>query len=305
MKIDALASEPHYRDHLLPIWAQLNMATERGTFYQPGRGVPGRSENPVLVASWNDAHRATRFGRKVILMEHGAGQTYVGVDHPSYVGASDRQGVALYLAPSERAAEIHRTAHPEIAAEVVGCPKLDAMLDVPCPDNGVAITHHWSCTVVPETTNAWGHFHSAYRDLAECHRVLGHAHPRAARNLSVLMKRHGMLFRPEFIDVVADARVLVVDNSSVGAEWMALDRPVVWLNPPWYRRDVEHGGRFWDWAAGGLQVDDPAELEAAVAGSLACDPMADARRKIVPSIYANLGSAAPAAADAIRSRFIT
>lgn len=304
MKIDALASERHYLDHIRPVWAALNL-TERGRFTQGRRGEPGGGENPVLVASWKDARRATRYGRKVILMEHGAGQSYVGVDHPSYVGSSDRAGVVLYLAPSERVAEIHLAAHPEIPVEAVGCPKLDALFRVPCPADGVAITHHWSCTVVPETTSAWTHFHSAYRDLAEQHRVIGHAHPRAARNLSPMMKRHGMGFRPEFTQVVAEARVLVVDNSSVGAEWMALDRPVIWLNPPWYRRDVEHGGRFWDWATGGLQVDDPADLPAAIAGSLACDPMADARRKLAPSIYANLGAAALAAADAIRSRFIT
>lgn len=304
MKIDALASEPHYREHILPIWARLDMVTERGEFHNgTGAWSRARPTTPVLVASWRDARRVTRYGRPCILMEHGAGQSYVGTDNPSYVGSSDRKGVSLYLAPSERAAEIHRAAHPKIPVEVVGCPKLDEYLKVPCPADGVAIAHHWNCNVVPETTNGWSHFHSAYPSIAQRYRTLGHAHPRASQSLSTSMKRHGLLYRPHFIDVVADARVLVVDNSSIGAEWMALDRPIIWLNPPQYRRDVNHGGRFWDWAAGGLQVDHPDDLNAAIAGSLACDPMADARRKLAPTLYANLGSAAHAAAAAIRSRF--
>lgn len=305
MRLDAIASERHYADHLLPVWRALEGDITEGHLTLPG-AAPGSVQwgaTPVLVASSKDARTATRKGHPVILMEHGADQSYIGVDHPSYNGASDRNGVILYLAPNEGAAEVHRAAHPTIPVAVVGCPKLDALIDVPRPTEPcVAITHHWNTGIVPETRPAFPHFCSAYPGLAERFPTIAHAHPRAAAAQSVWFKRHRFTWVPSFPDVVAQATVLVVDNSSAGMEWMALDRPVVWLNPPWYRRDVHHGGRFWERAAGGIQIDHPDQLESAVAASIACDPLSGERRRIVPSIYANLGTATQAAADAIRSR---
>lgn len=296
--LQALASESHYFAHMMPVldcWG-----ADRVRLHRDSRSIEWGSE-PVLVASWKDARTATRKGHPVILMEHGAGQSYVGVDNPAYVGASDRNGVILYLAPNESAAERHRVAHPEIPVEVVGCPKLDGLLAMERPDgHRVGLTHHWNTGIAPETRSAFPHFAGAYPALAERFDVIAHAHPRDLGS-PAWFRRRRIEFTPIFDDLVRQATVLVVDNSSVGAEWLALDRPIVWLNAPWYRRDVQHGGRFWEWARAGLEVDDPADLATAVAASLACDPMADARRKMIPSLYANLGCATQAAAAAIRS----
>ena len=303
MKLDAIASDSHYAAHLLPVWTALEADIDEGRLTMPagrGRSIDW-GDTPVLAASWKDARTATRKGRPVILMEHGAGQSYIGVDHPSYVGAQDRTGVILYLAPNESAAGRHRAAHPDIPVEVVGCPKLDALAAIPRPTgHTVGLTHHWSTGICPETRPAFSHYAAVYPALAERFDVLGHAHPRDPGR-QFWYRRNGIRYAPFFSAVVAEATVLVVDNSSVGAEWLALDRPVVWLNAPWYRRDVHHGGRFWDWARAGLEVNDPAELPIAVAASLAVDPMADARRKMIPDLYANPGTATQAAADAIRS----
>ena len=281
MILDAVASEKHYLDHILPIWLGLD-DDERGVLHVPEvlaiglrrQGIDCSpfaplpwNDRPTLVSAWKDADRARRVARPVVLMEHGAGQTYVEVDNASYAGAPDRRGVALYLAPSERVAALHAAAHPDIPVEVVGCPKLDALGDIPSPVDGVCIAHHWSCYIAPETRSAWDEFHHVYRDIAAEGTLYGHAHPRAPR-LSTTMKKHGLTFLASFEDVLATCRVLVVDNSSIGAEWLALDRPVVWLNASFYRRDVHHGGRFWDWAEAGVQVDRPEDLAAAISTSL-------------------------------------
>ena len=295
MDLLCIASEQHYADHLLPVWLEL------GGNPDALNNRLGWGATPVLVASWKDARTATRKGHPVVLMEHGAGQSYVGVDNPAYVGATNRNGVILYLAPNESAAERHRAAHPGIPVEVVGCPKLDALTRLPRPSSlTVAITHHWNTGIVPETVSAFPHFVSAYPALRDRFDVLAHAHPRGTAH-QAWFKRNGFRYAPTFAQVVAEATVLVVDNSSVGAEWLALDRPIVWLNDPAYRRDVHHGGRFWEWARMGLEVNDPRELPTAVAASLACDPMAGTRRLLAPTLYANLGSATTVAVDAIRS----
>jgi hypothetical protein len=59
-------------------------------------------------------------------------------------------------------------------------------------------------------------------------------------------------------DVRKFANLLICDNSSLMYEMSYLGRNVVALNAPWYRRDVEHGLRFWQWR--GIQVDTPEEL---------------------------------------------
>ncbi len=315
MILDAIATEQHYLDHILPIWEELPLP-ERGNLHVPdalavGLRLRGHTPTPLtplpwngrptLVSAWKDADRARRVGRPVVLMEHGAGQTYEGVENASYAGAPDRRGVTLYLAPSERVAALHTAAHPDIPVEVIGCPKLDALTVAPSPQAGVCVAHHWNCNVAPETRSAWGDFHTAYRPIAATRTLYGHAHPRAPR-LSTMMKKHGITYIPTFRDVVETCRVLVVDNSSIGAEWIALDRPIVWLNAACYRRDVHHGGRFWEWAAAGTQVDHPADLADAITEAETTDPHAEARRAIAPTIYANVGSAAAAAAAALRSR---
>jgi hypothetical protein len=74
----------------------------------------------------------------------------------------------------------------------------------------------------------------------------------------------------------------------------------VWLNCPDYRRDVDHGGRFWDWPRGQPQCDDPSEVVAAIEQVLADETLVPVRERMVGSIYARPpGESARAAVAAI------
>jgi len=102
-------------------------------------------------------------------------------------------------------------------------------------------------------------------------------------------------------DVMERATLLIADNTSMLPEFASTGRPVLFLNSPQYRRDVNHGGRFYEWPEGQVSVDDPADLIAGVHAALE-DPqhVQAARSRMVDSVYAHTdGFAAERAADAI------
>lgn len=76
-----------------------------------------------------------------------------------------------------------------------------------------------------------------------------------------------------------------VAHNSTLYEWAALDRPVVVMNSQFWRRDVDHGKRFWEWADVGEQIMAGAQLADALLRAAHDDPQADVRRKIVEQCY--------------------
>lgn len=417
--MDAFASEFQYADHLRNVWLALD-PSERGTFYTARRNLervralgidavgerPSRKGGLILVAAFSDLQAIKP--RPAVLLEHGAGQTYRDVDHPSYSGGPERENVVLFLCPNEEVAARNRARYPEAAAVAVGCPKLDPWhcniggrdstadvvlrerssteqaqtADFATSDEGqksavlppastlqrtgdggpmhrerpsptcepeprsanpgpvvagpqqrymlahasgqyeiahkrapeiradkigrevtVAISFHWDArSVCPEARWAFPHFKDALPALAERFTVLGHGHPRVFDHLKSYYLEVGIEPVRDFAEVLERADCYAIDNSSTGVEWMATDRPLVWLNAPWYRRDVWHGGRFWDWARAGVQCGEPSDLVDAVERSLE-DPleMRLARRDVCSRVYVHLdGRASERAASAIR-----
>lgn len=316
--IDAYASLRHYADHIAPVWAALP-AEVRGTFWRPDASVRRRDiTNHVLVASFRDAE--TMGGSRLLYVEHGAGQSYDGDERArgngSYSGGAGLDRVRLFLCPSERVTARWRDTY-DTPAVAVGCPRLDALKkprgetalawhktgEAPLQP-AVAVTFHWDGSgLCPEAGSAWRHYDHALPGLVTDPRwrVVGHGHPRLWPTIQRRWQELGVDHYADPDVVLGQADVLVADNTSLMYEAAALGIPVVVLNAPFYRRDVEHGLRFWSHPPG-LQVDHPGELGDAIARALEDRPALRAMRaRAVDGAYGGLvdGHASERAAAAI------
>jgi hypothetical protein len=266
-------------------------------------GMPPRSQNPTLVASAGDLKRANITGRKVALMEHGCGQSFGGdpksADSISYAGGAGRDA-SMFLHPGDHPASRDRARYPAARVEVVGCAKLDTLPRKPKGGSVVCVSFHWNCRVSPETRSAQRAFDRHVRDLAREYEVIGHGHPRIMRRLAAWYRRVGIEPVDTFEEVCQRADVYVNDASSTLFEFAATGRPVVVLNPSMYRRNVDHGLRFWEASGVGVNVGERDDLVAAVRLALKDPPKQRAARKAaLELVYAYPDGAAQRAADAL------
>ena len=274
--ISLVASEPHYLHHLLPIWEQLPVSMKGDVILgQDVKAGAQHAAHVILVAGFADVKNNPTF--PYIYVEHGAGQSYIGMDRSVvayYSGGNAHQRCKMFLCPNSEVADRWLATYPDKPAVIVGCPRLDswhAGLRGENEPRTVAVTFHWDAqfTGVPETTSAFGHYVQDMLDIVigwkrQGYHVIGHNHPRYT-GLAEFWQGPDMRPYVEYVsdgaDVLSRASILVADNTSMQAEFLSLSRPVVWLNHPDYRRDVEHGGRFWTWPQrAGLQIDTPADL---------------------------------------------
>lgn len=117
-----------------------------------------------------------------------------------------------------------------------------------------------------------------------------------------LWRSLGVRCVPDFGDVLDGADLLVCDNSSAMWEAASCGIPLVILDAPWYRTNIDHGPpRFWVHADAGVRIQQPDQLVAAVFEALTDPPEVRARREAaVADIYVACdGRAAERAADAI------
>lgn len=318
--IDAYASSERYLRHLLPVWEALP-ESERGTLYLGGRlawspatwGLAARPyggvfQHPgprVLVASQNDYRQVTT-GRRVVYMNHGAGQSYGGDTDPAvsranaYAGGDGQERTDLFLVPGPHPAARCRARYPDVPVVEIGCPALDSWLDRPplAPTDRPVIaiafqraTRHGDYPLCPEQISALPHYLSTLPALVQRFEVLGHGHPRAKMGLEAVYGPLGIPWT-DYETVMLRADVLCVDNSSVGFEAAAVGIPVIWLNAPWYRRDVEHGLRFWGATGVGTEVDEPADLIPAIEAALTLRRgwygPGDTERRMLREVYSYL-----------------
>lgn len=307
MKIDLCASMQHYAAHLLPIFNALPDDVKGRVWpveHPTPAPLPGRA---ALVASWQDVAQLS--GRApMVYVEHGAGQTYGGerasARAPGYSGSGGERhfGVIGFISPSQEVADRWTTA-PSIA---VGCPKLDDRLFRFGADPwNVCFAWHWDGSAVsPEAGTAWYHYSVEMPAIVRAFQdqgldVYGHAHPRWGGQLDPLLADAGMTVLHSDDEVFSTCGTLFVDNSSIGVEQMAFGGTTIWMNTPAYRRDVFHGGRFWDWTIDIPEVDGPQDLIGLDAGTiLAWNHDVGARGRIVEQVYAYTdGSSAQRAAN--------
>lgn len=320
-KVDFLVTERHYVDHLKDIWFQLPDYL-RGDFYVPGKLKNYTDQNNikikdislkkdpslVVVSSFGDLKKARNLapGSKMILSEHGAGQSYADVNHPAYIGGYDRAGCIAVLLPGEVHIKKHKIAHPTIPAYPVGCSKLDKYINNleelnSRPDTEtIAISFHWDCRVTQETRSLFKFYKRRIQDLARDYKIIGHGHPNDWLKFERFWQQIGIEPVKDFEEVIDRAWIYAIDNSSTLFEWAALDRPVIVLNGSLYRRNIEHGLRFWEFADIGVNCDKPKELDKAFDQALK-DPIKikKRRREAINQIYNNLGSATETAAKTI------
>jgi len=297
-KIDVYAAEGHFEDHLQPVWNELPEG-RRGIFATGLDELQDRGDRRhlCLVASGGNRRHATSVGYpRVVLMQHGAGQSYLGgggAPHLSYAGFPHHRGLVGILHPGPDPVEKDGRAYPDLAdkgrIQAIGMPKLAPWR---AGDKGrapdwrredrpfrVAVSFHWDCRVCPETRTALGHYERAFADWKDALEeegieLVGHSHPRIRSRAKFAFEGAGVPFLGDFEQVLQWCDAYAVDNSSTLFEFAAsvpkaadrTARPVIVLNSPHYRRGVEHGLRFWQASGIGPNVNRPEDFVAAVKG---------------------------------------
>ncbi len=336
--VDFFARRVHFVDHMLPIWEA--MEAERGKFYVPEiiaeyaieKGitdvVPLRSTSninaiacapdglsPLLVSAYGDlqvAHRKVP-QRPFIMMEHGVGLT-PAQDHAGYAGGTGmRRQADLFLAPNEFIRRKTAKAIPNAPQVVIGTPKLDQWAHLREPlfkklealerKPVVCISFHWNGEKVSkEASNAFLHYRDVLDELAhqDDFQLIGHGHPKYMWFLEQEYQARGIEVVHSFEDVMERADLYVNDCSSTMYEFCVTGKPVVILNAPWFRRDVNLGIRFWEYTDIGPQVDEPGDLLTVIRWMLKYPSMfQDSRNQMMKDLYPFFGCSAQRAAGAI------
>jgi len=310
--LNVYASERHYVDHLAPVWKALD-SKDRGSFlvstltileYAATKGIEAKVAQPdhklTLVASYGDYRRTKG---KAIYMEHGIGHSYSN-DHPSYAGGRGKDRVVLFLCQHKITAEKNKKTYPSTPTAVIGTPKLDNIKVRPAQGRTVAVSWHWDCKIAPETRSSFPFYKVILPQLkkAEDINLIGHAHPRTGFNKSLqrVYKDLGIEYVHNFEEVLERADLYIIDNSSSAYEFAAAGRQVLHLNAPWYRKDVNHGIRFWDYLPGPT-ADKPSDV-LILARKMLDDPSIyePQRRKVVEALYPYQGKSAIRAAKEIK-----
>lgn len=291
MKLNFFASQPHYYDHIVPIWHALP-AQLRGSFYcdaivrqlrpecQAFTTTINLSSGLTLVASYHDYRRTLG---QVIYMEHGIGHTYSD-QSPYYAGGKGKDRVVLFLNNNADTQTKNEATYPNVKQAIIGTPKLDNVPHKPITGRNVCVAFHWDCFIAPETRSAYDDYKGVLMDLSHQFDLCLHAHPKDKGVVEAYAKKIGVPFIRNFKDVMDQCDVYVNDNSSTMYEWLATSRPVVVLNSPKYRKDVHHGLRFWD-NVPGEQVDRPEELAQTIERALTIDGYELERMRIFTSLY--------------------
>jgi len=326
-RVDFLACEHHNFSHLLPVWEKIP-AEQKGAFYiltlldaadrfkekEKVKNLKIYASTDKLIQDLNLSRRLLvtssfydqflqQVIRPMVFVAHGGGQTYLGQPLHLY----PRKNYVLDIIPNHHMAEVFDKRYPLTEKHVVGCPKLDTWhttfkkKDNPRPV--VALSFHFDRQTVPETRSSWPHFKPALEKLAaqKQWKILGHGHPRMIDTLTPYYEQYDIKIVNNFDDVLEKADLYICDHMATLYEFASTERPVVVLNAPWYRRDVEHGLRYWEHADVGINCNHPDELISAIKTALSDPPeQKEKRRKAVQAVYTYTdGKASKRAARAI------
>ncbi len=250
--------------------------------------------NLIVVPSMHEGWALK--GKRIILMTHGVGDSYLSDNRiRSFPGGVGRDHIQAFLVPNEVAAQANGQFYDK-PIHIVGCPKLDKWANYKKEKTGtICISFTWDRTFSPEGTSAYSHYKSILPELAKRYTVIGHGHPLVIDELEKDYNEAGIETVKDFEEVMKRADLYIVDSSSTLWEFAVIG-PVMLLNAPWYRKDVEHGMRFWKYSNIGIQIDSPQDLIDAIPEALE-DKIE--RRPIIDKVYPHLGNASQKAVEAI------
>lgn len=331
MTIVFYASSPHFLDHLYPIFQQFS--SSEAEFYVPepliqhannravyiakptpivssGRFFPPRHGEAIVVAAANDAMAANRMTRNthrpIIFLEHGLGITFPF--NQGYAGSGGiRQRVGLFLAPNEFIRDKTWTAIREAKQVVVGTPKMDKWAKAKNEKTSiVCISFHWDGSKVqPEAGNALEHYRGILPDLYQRLlengvKLIGHGHPRIVNELRPIYAEAGIEFVDDFEKVLQWSSLYINDASSTVYE-AAHIMPVIFMNSPKFRKDVDFGIRWWRWTDIGPHCWKPEALYSLIVDLLKVpDAYLPERTQMIKQLYPYVGKSSQRAAQAIR-----
>ena len=316
MKLDFYASQPHYLDHMKPIWDNLNskfkgkfIITENIEEYAKLLKLNYCIEEPreviTLVSSYGD-YKNTK--KEVIFMEHGIGFTFSN-NHPSYAGGKGKDRVVLFLNQHTITQIKNQKAYPLSKQEIIGVPKTDQYINlIPVPKDKptICLSFHWNCKVSPETTSAFSHYASVIPKLNKNKEfnLVFHGHPHDNKKWEKYCTKNNIKRIKTFDEVIKTADVYVADATSTSYEFAVTGKPVIILNAPWYRKNIHHGIRFWDYIPG-PQVDDPKRLELMMLRAVRNPRQWDyIREPVIDKLYPYFGESAKRAATVIENFLI-
>lgn len=308
-----LAHRNNYVDHLRPIYQAFNGRSvflasdttileychQRGIEAVLSDGAVGFGPGILVVAGvYHDRRlRGLDHGKKQVLLNHGSGQSWRGNPHSAYAGGPFRTHFNLILEPGDEPAEKDRLSCPHSRVVAIGCPKLDRWAGYQREGNGlecIAIGFHQPTAVCPESHGCFDHYKAALPGVVNWCRdrgyeVIGAGHPTMWGTLRPFWELLGVEPVADWDEVMARATLYVRDQCSTIYEFASLDKPVVVLNSPKYRRNVEHGLRFWATADVGINCDRPEDLIAAIQEALLDAPdQQEKRRRAVARTYKHL-----------------
>jgi CDP-glycerol:poly(glycerophosphate) glycerophosphotransferase len=329
MTLDFFARLQHYIDHLAPIWNALP-PERRGQFHTTVDlvdytrqelnaanvievdGYTPSGDSPILCAAYGDMSRAARNpGRRIITIEHGTGHGFGTAAYPNATKGR-RDLVDLALMPNAYTADLSRSVR-STHCEVIGTPKMDEWSEAAIAreprynplDNPlvIAIAFHWGDRHAnpPESGSAFEHYQSILPRLAKRYHVIAHGHPLASPAVRQIFEQAGIEWVSNLREVFSRADILINDLSSILYEFIVTGKPVIVLNAPWFRREVNWGIRFWDYSDVGINVEGPGELFSAIDRTIAeygtiCT---EERRRAVADLYPYLGCSAQRAAEVL------
>jgi hypothetical protein len=327
LQIDFLATQPHYIDHIAPVWDALydenvgSFYTSRELFgYAQSRLKHNlylfeyddknrllSSDNPILVCAYGDmkhCHLANP-KKRLFMMEHGTGHGFGTSAYPN--GPGDRDLVSLFLPPNQYTADKIHTVR-DTPCEVIGTPKLDWIAHHEFkrgnpPTVCISFHHGTKRTRIPEAGSALEHYKEFIPTLKENYNLVAHGHPLTRERDKPFYASLGIPFIDDFTEVLKTVDLYINDLSSTLYEFIATSKPVIVLNAPWFRREVKHGLRFWDYTDIGFNVEEPEELLKAIDTTLRIPELfLHQRRKATRELFPYLGHSAQRAAAVIHEQ---